>query len=190
MNSNCIAKQDASQVGLKQKNLKLVVNNPIYQKIDSKKLTLENQNKFRNFSINPQNKASDKLISKMLKACLTRRQGMHPKRFCRRWFGLEATRENGRPRYEEEEILAIEAEYGYREKCINLIARLLQIKPNTVHRWGKGVEFDKIARDKLVKYELYLGYIDTIRVMITSCAKLDEALLIKLARSLAIDELI
>ena len=124
------------------------------------------------------------LTSKILSKSLSYRQAIHPRLFCRRWFGLTATNNNGRPRFSEGQILAMESEHGYREKCINLIARLLKIKPNTVHRWGKGVSFDKIPDDKREKYEIYLGYVDAIRVITTSLAKLDEASLSKLLREL------
>jgi|GEM_PF-1653754 len=124
------------------------------------------------------------LTNKILKTSTTYKQGIHPRLFCRRWFGLEAISENGRPRFTKEQIEAIESEHGYREKCINLIAKLLKIKPNTIHRWGKGVSFDKIPDNKLQKYEIYLGYIDAIRVMTTSLIELDEVSLLKLLRKL------
>lgn len=124
------------------------------------------------------------LTSKILSKSVSCRQAIHPRLFCRRWFGLTATNNNGRPRFSEGQILAMESEHGYREKCINLIARILKIKPNTVHRWGKGVSFDKIPDDKREKYEIYLGYVDAIRVITTSLAKLDEASLSKLLREL------
>ena len=111
-------------------------------------------------------------------------QSIHPRLFCRRWFGLSATNENDRPRFTEEQIEAMESEYGYREKCINLLARLLKIKPNTIQRWGKGVSFDKIPAKKLQRYEIYLGYIDAIRVITTSLTELDEASLLRLLRQL------
>ncbi len=125
-----------------------------------------------------------KLAGKIFKTSISYKQGIHPRKFCRRWFGLEAINEYGRPRFTEEEILAMESEHGYREKCINLIARMLKIKPNTVHRWGKGVAFDKIPADKRQKYEIYLGYVDTIRVITTSLTKLDEHSLLKLLERL------
>jgi hypothetical protein len=158
-------------------------------RVNEYKYELDKHNqKLEYISINAEQKTPDKLASKMLKACITKRQGMHPKIFCRRWFKLEVLKENGQPRYQEKQIIAMESEYGYREKCINLIARLLKIKPNTVQRWGKGVEFDKIAPDKRIQYEMYLGYIDTIRVMTTSFAELDEALLIRVACNLSVKE--
>lgn len=124
------------------------------------------------------------LTSKILKKSVSCRQAIHPRLFCRRWFGLTAINKNGRPRFSEGQILAMESEYGYREKCINLIARILKIKPNTVHRWGKGVSFNKIPDDKREKYEVYLGYVDAIRVISTSLAKLDETSLLRLLREL------
>ena len=123
-------------------------------------------------------------ISKILKSSVSYERGIHPRKFCRRWFELEATNEEGRPRFTEEQILAMESEHGYREKCINLIARILKVKPNTIHRWGKGVAFDKIPVDKRQKYEIYLGYVDTIRVITMSLTELDEDSLLRLLRRL------
>lgn len=117
------------------------------------------------------------IVVKMLRNMVFNGQGMPPRRFCRRWFGLEAINEYGQPRHTESYILMLESEHGYREKCINLIARILKIKPNTIHRWGKGVEFDKIPPDKRQQYEMYLGYVDTLRALTTSLAGLDKCLL-------------
>ncbi|MDF5737193.1 MULTISPECIES: hypothetical protein [unclassified Nostoc] len=123
-------------------------------------------------------------IDSILKTCVYQKKGMNPRIFCRRWFGLEDMDNDGRVRYTENLILAMESEHGYREKCINLIARLLKIKPNTIHRWGKGVEFDKIPPDKREQYETYLGYVDTIRVMTLSIAGINEDLLPKILHHL------
>lgn len=144
------------------------------------------ENKFASqdeFYRTPNGNKLDKLTTKILKISTTHQKGIHPRRFCRGWFGLLAIN-NGRPRFTEDQILAMESEHGYREKCINLIARLLKIKPNTVHRWGKGVAFNKIPADKREKYEIYLGYVDAIRVITLSLNKLDEASLLKLLRQL------
>ena len=124
------------------------------------------------------------LTSKILKTSVSYKQSIHPRTFCRRWFGLSAINENGRPRFTEEQIIAMESEHGYREKCINLIAKLLKIKPNTIHRWGKGVFFDKIPADKRQKYEIYLGYVDVIRVITMNLKELDEITLLSLLRQL------
>ena len=124
------------------------------------------------------------LTSKILNKSVNYRQGIHPKLFCRRWFGLSTIDKNGRPRFTEGQIEAMESEYGYREQCVNLLARLLKIKPNTIHRWGKGVSFDKIPSDKLRQYEIYLGYIDAIRVITISLSEVDEASLLRLLRQL------
>ncbi|MGB5634330.1 MAG: hypothetical protein WBM44_10900 [Waterburya sp.] len=147
----------------------------------------ENQFGFQDKSYSRTRNGNNQLIaltSKIFQTSVSYKQGIHPRMFCRRWFGLSATNENGRPRFTEGQILAMESEHGYREKCINLIARLLKIKPNTIHRWGKGVAFDKIPTDKRQKYEIYLGYIDAIRVITTSLAELDEASLLRLLRQL------
>ena len=129
---------------------------------------------------NNKNKRSDNLTAKIFNYT----KGIHPRMFCRRWFGLSAINENGRPRFTEGQILAMESEHGYREKCIHLIAKILKIKPNTIQRWGKGVVFDKIPVDKREKYEIYLGYVDAIRVITMSLEKLDEASLLKMLQEL------
>ncbi len=126
------------------------------------------------------------LTAKILKTSVSYKQSIHPRIFCRRWFGLSVLNKDGKPRFTEEQILAMESEHGYREKCINLIARLLKIKPNTIHRWGKGVAFDKIPVDKRQKYELYLGYVDAIRVITASLTELDENSLLKVLRRLEV----
>lgn len=120
----------------------------------------------------------------LLKKCVYQRKGIHPRKFCRRWFGMENLNSNGRAYYTEEQIIAIESEHGYREKCINLIARVLKIKPNTVQRWGKGVEFTKIPLCKQEEYEKYLAYVDTIRIMSLSIASYNEDLLPELLHNL------
>lgn len=130
--------------------------------------------------------SSAEVALKIQKVCINCGQGIHPRRFCRRWYGLEAISEDGRPRFTEGLILAMELEHGYREKCINLLARILQIKPNTIQRWGKGVDFDKIPADILQKYEIYLGYVDAIRVITTSLKQFDEDSLLKLLRRLEV----
>lgn len=120
----------------------------------------------------------------VLKVCVDRGQKIHPRKFCRRWFGLEDICEDGQPRYTEVQILEMEAERGYREQCINLIARVLKVKPNTVHRWGKGVEFDRIPSDKQQQYESYLGYVDALRTIAMSLSITNEAALIKIFQQL------
>ena len=130
------------------------------------------------------NNRSDNLTAKILNNSFNYTEGIHPRMFCRRWFGLSAINENGRPRFAEEQILAMESEHGYREKCIHLIAKVLKIKPNTIQRWGKGVVFDKIPVDRREKYEIYLGYVDAIRVISMSLGELDEASLLKMLQEL------
>ena len=130
------------------------------------------------------NNRSDNLTAKILDNSFNYAKGIHPRLFCRRWFGLSAINKNGRPRFTEEQILAMESEHGYREKCIHLIAKILKIKPNTIQRWGKGVLFDKIPVDKKQKYKIYLGYVDAIRVITTSLGELDEASLLKMLQEL------
>ncbi|MEH1901848.1 MAG: hypothetical protein V7L04_10635 [Nostoc sp.] len=146
------------------------------------KLALPNaglQQSFQNTEYFPRSISKQQLftgVDSILNTCIYQKKGMNPRIFCRRWFGLEDMDNNGRVRYTENLILAIESEHGYRERCINLIAKLLKIKPNTIHRWGKGVEFDKIPPDKREQYETYLGYVDTIRVITLSIAGINEDL--------------
>ncbi|WP_013334629.1 hypothetical protein [Gloeothece verrucosa] len=141
------------------------------------------QNREQSSTKNHQTQSSKK-VDQFLKKCVYQGKCLHPRKFCRRWFGIETLDQYGIPRYTEHQILAIESEHGYREKCINLIARVLKIKPNTIQRWGKGVEFDKIPQNKREEYETYLGYIDTLRVMSLSIAKLNEDFLPELLHRL------
>lgn len=71
---------------------------------------------------------------------------MQAREFCRRWF--KATPED-------------EQQRGYREKCINLLAQVLRIKPNTIQRWGKGMELETPDQ-----YAVTLAYADIIRELI------------------------
>ncbi|MEM8779782.1 MAG: hypothetical protein AAGF26_13085, partial [Cyanobacteria bacterium P01_G01_bin.49] len=118
-------------------------------------------NSYSNFLIKEQ---SEFLLSDIIKF-INNIPRLHPRKFCRRWFHLESLREDGRFRYQEEQILEIESEWCYREQCINLLAKILKLKPNTIQRWGKGVEFDKIPLNKQNQYEMYLGYVDAIRTL-------------------------
>ena len=146
---------------------------------------VENQFGFQNQShFNHRKNKLGNLTTQIFKISTSCKQGIHPRLFCRRWFGLDLVKEDGRSRFTQGQIEAMESEHGYREKCINLLAKLLKIKPNTIHRWGKGVSFDKIPNDKLQQYELYLGYIDAIRVITTNLAELDEASLLRLLQQL------
>lgn len=120
------------------------------------------------------------LDSQIIRKYIYQNKGMHPRIFCRRWFGLESLEQDGRMRFTESQILAMESEHGYREQCIHLIAKILKIKPNTIQRWGKGVEFNKMPSDKCHQYELYLGYIDVLRVLTVNIAQYDEGLLLKI----------
>lgn len=74
---------------------------------------------------------------------------MKAREFCQRWF--KSTPED-------------EQERGYREKCVNLLARVLRLKENTIQRWGSGIDFEKMPEN----YEVTLAYADIIRGMIES----------------------
>jgi hypothetical protein len=121
-----------------------------------------------------------KRVELLLKKRVYHEKGLHPRKFCRRWFGMEDRDDYGRQRYTEPQILAVESEYGYREKCINLIATVLKLKPNTIQRWGRGVDFDNIPLSKREEYELYLGYVDTIRIMTLIVTRFNEDFLLEL----------
>ena len=153
-----------------------------YKNIASAKNKFNSQDEL--FSRTKKYNRSNNLTTQILNNSVNYTEGIHPRMFCRRWFGLSVINENGRPRFTERQISAMESEHGYREKCINLIAKILKIKPNTIQRWGKGVVFDKIPIDKKEKYEIYLGYVDAIRVITTSLVELDEASLLKMLQEL------
>lgn len=130
---------------------------------------------------------SNNIEHKIHEICLKKRRAIAPRLFCRRWFGLEKLARNGKRLLTEEQILAIEAEYGYREKCINLIAEALLIKPDTVQRWGSGVKFNNIPEKQRKKYEVYLGYLDSLRAIVNSLSQTDEKLLHRIVRELNLE---
>lgn len=104
---------------------------------------------------------------------------IHPRYFCRRWFGL--IDENGNSVYTEQEIQEIEVEHGYRARCIHLIAQILGVKHNTVERWGKGVEFNKIPSERRHQYQKYLFYVEILRFLLANmspknCSLVEERL--------------
>jgi len=74
---------------------------------------------------------------------------MKAREFCQRWF--KSTEEDEQAR-------------GYREKCVNLLAKVLRVKENTIQRWGSGLDFEKMPE----QYEVTLAYADIIRGMIES----------------------
>ena len=137
-------------------------------------LHLLDQKLTKNSSCKPiRNYQQDKVLQ-LLNFCTAEERSIHPRKFCRYWFGLDSLNRYGQPRYTELQILTMENEHGYREKCINLIAKILKVKPNTVHRWGKGVQFDKIPPDKRRQYETYLGYVYCLREIAVTLDQLDE----------------
>jgi hypothetical protein len=71
---------------------------------------------------------------------------MQAREFCRRWF--KATPEQ-------------EMERGYREKCVNLLSQILKVRPNTIQRWGKGLDLKTPE-----SYAVTLAYADIIRELI------------------------
>lgn len=76
------------------------------------------------------------------------RLSMDARTFCRRWF-------KSTPEQEEER--------GYREKSINLLSQVLKLKPNTIQRWGKGMDLETPEA-----YQAALAYADILREMIES----------------------
>ncbi|MDX2215489.1 MAG: hypothetical protein SFY66_19655 [Oculatellaceae cyanobacterium bins.114] len=69
---------------------------------------------------------------------------MKPRDFCRNWFNVT---EEG------------EQAWGYRKKCVNLLAEVIGVKVDTVERWGSGIDFP----DMPPQYENTLGYALTIK---------------------------
>lgn len=74
-------------------------------------------------------------------------QQMKAREFCRRWF--KSTDEDEQTR-------------GYRERCVVLLSKVLRVRENTIQRWGKGLEFEKMPE----QYEVTLAYADIIREML------------------------
>ncbi|WP_155960620.1 hypothetical protein [Fischerella sp. PCC 9605] len=72
---------------------------------------------------------------------------MEPREFCQRWFKSTADQEQVR---------------GYREKCVDLLAKVLKVKANTIQRWGSGLDFEGIPE----QYKATLSYADIIRTII------------------------
>jgi hypothetical protein len=126
------------------------------------------------------NAQSQEVINKILRLCMKKQFHTNPRAFCRQWFGLERTHQNGHLCYTKEQILEIECEYGYRERCIRLMSKILKIKSNTIQRWGKGVSFDKIPPEQREKYEACLGYFNLIRLILICIYELDQEILEKL----------
>ena len=66
---------------------------------------------------------------------------MEPKDFCREWFSVSESDENV---------------WGYRTKCVKLLAEIIGVKTDTVDRWGDGVDFAKMPSQykKTLKYAM------------------------------------
>ncbi|MEO1145577.1 MAG: hypothetical protein AAFY26_08265 [Cyanobacteria bacterium J06638_22] len=73
---------------------------------------------------------------------------MDARTFCRRWF--KSTPED-------------EKERGYREKCIELLSKVLKVKPNSIHRWGSGMNLTTPPQ-----HQATLAYADILRELIES----------------------
>lgn len=76
---------------------------------------------------------------------------MKPREFCRQWFS--ATQEQ-------------EQEWGYRRKCIKLLAEVIGLETDTVDRWGAGVDFPKMPE----QYENTLSYALSLKKVIEAAA--------------------
>jgi hypothetical protein len=76
---------------------------------------------------------------------------MRPRDFCREWFN--ATPDD-------------EKEWGYRQKCIKLLAEVVGLEQHTVDRWGKGIEFAKMPP----QYENTLSYAISLKRVIEAAA--------------------
>ncbi|MGH2413574.1 MAG: hypothetical protein ACRDEA_07770 [Microcystaceae cyanobacterium] len=78
-----------------------------------------------------------------------------PREFCRKMHGLAD--------FPEIEILRAEMEPDYRRCCIELLGKVLRVKPSSVFTWGSNLDFPKMpARHKRLlgmcweRYELRL----------------------------------
>lgn len=78
-------------------------------------------------------------------------QSMKPREFCRQWFNASSEDEK---------------EWGYRQKCIKLLADVIGLEQHTVDRWGKGVDFPKMPP----QYENTLSYALSLKRVIEAAS--------------------
>ncbi len=83
---------------------------------------------------------------------------MKPREFCREWFSAS----------EEDEKA-----WGYRKKCVQLLADIIGLEVDTVERWGSGVEFAKMPP----QYERTLAYAVSIKRMVEAAGSGDRKIL-------------
>lgn len=69
---------------------------------------------------------------------------MLPRDFCREWFNAS----------EEDEHA-----WGYRTKCIELLAEVVGLQKSAIERWGAGPDFSNMP----TQYQQTLGYAMTIK---------------------------
>lgn len=71
-----------------------------------------------------------------------------PREFCKRWFNATDDDEQVR---------------GYRAKCVNLLSRILGVKPETISsKWGEGIEFEQMPET----YQKTLAYANSLREIV------------------------
>lgn len=70
---------------------------------------------------------------------------VEPREFCRNWFEADET---------------MEASWGYRAKCIDLLSKVTGVSPVTINNsWGSGIDFPNMPS----VYRKTLAYADVIR---------------------------
>lgn len=74
-------------------------------------------------------------------------KNMRPRDFCREWFGVT----------EDDET-----QWGYRGRCVKLLAEITGLKVDTVERWGSGIDFPNMPP----QYGNTLAYAITIKRII------------------------
>lgn len=80
-------------------------------------------------------------------------QTVKPREFCRLWFNANDDDEQVR---------------GYRAKCVQLLSRILGVKPETISsKWGEGIEFNQMPE----QYEKTLAYANSLREIIDAAGK-------------------
>ncbi len=124
------------------------------------------------------------LSSKIRKICFATSGGMHPRKFVRRYKGLENFNQFGHYKFSEMQIREIENDRGYRQQAINLLSEVLRLKTDTLNKWGQGSEFAKIPITKQAHYEASLLYFDTIRVLTANLEYLPSEILLKILQDL------
>lgn len=122
----------------------------------------------------PDDMTNNELIHEIFRLCLHR--SMSPRVFYIRFLGFAGK--------SEAELSAIESERGHKQRVIQLLSRILRIKPETVQKWGTQFLFDRIPKEKKGAYQRHLGNVDSIRVLVSNLHFLDRRVLINILHQL------